>query len=319
MKKKFSILLLLLLTSILYSEENKDLKFYYKKALLNYNENKYSKALEYIEKAIELEDEAYFLYTTKGDCLRRLKKFEEALTSYNQAIKLNNTDWECYFSRAAVFFEIKNMESAYSDFKKSFEYSAKEHEKYFSAYFSGILAFILHKHNESIIFMNVVKKCNIQELLKLDKSFNEFIKAYYLNGMSYIMKQEWKTAIDELVYYKNNADYNRNRRKYLGYFEVYAYIKNNELKKAYENISPILSIEPDDLNLYVCRIIICKILKEYTNSEEEKNKYNNIIKEDIEKYKKHDSKFNPKKLTDKDLDKNIEEVIANWIDKYGKL
>ena len=121
-------------TLILYSEENAVLAlskvnskiieqpekstWYYLRSRINYDANEFKKAIDDINKLLEIEDENYrsSLLTYKGKCLLNTGLYEQAIEIYSEAILLDSSDAENHSKRGDAKRLKGDYEGAIADF-----------------------------------------------------------------------------------------------------------------------------------------------------------------------------------------------------------
>lgn len=97
---------------------------YYVNAEFNYNYGSKSKALKYINKAIEVDDKKAIFYFLKSKLYIVIKSYKEAFDIINKAIILDSTNGEYYGYRGSINYELAQNELAISDYKKAVELGA---------------------------------------------------------------------------------------------------------------------------------------------------------------------------------------------------
>ncbi len=78
----------------------------------------YNKALDDFNKAIELNPNVANIYYNRGLVYCRVKFYEKAITDYNQAIKLEPNDVDAYHNRGVCYHEQKYYNNALVDYNK---------------------------------------------------------------------------------------------------------------------------------------------------------------------------------------------------------
>lgn len=78
----------------------------------------YKKATEYIEQAIELEDDYYDFWVDYGNYLRYQGKYDEAESAWSRAITINDAHFLAYIYRAALYDERNQYDKALADYVK---------------------------------------------------------------------------------------------------------------------------------------------------------------------------------------------------------
>lgn len=83
-----------------------------------YNQGKYEEAIEYYNKAVELEkhniEEMDICYYNRGRAYYGIGMYEQAIQDYTSALNINERS-KYYSSRSKTYEKIGDMESAYSD------------------------------------------------------------------------------------------------------------------------------------------------------------------------------------------------------------
>jgi predicted O-linked N-acetylglucosamine transferase (SPINDLY family) len=77
------------------------------------------KAVELINKAIEIDPNIAATYNNRASALKELEQFEEALASYDQAIAIKADYAEAYFNRGVVLNELKQFAAALASYAQA--------------------------------------------------------------------------------------------------------------------------------------------------------------------------------------------------------
>lgn len=158
---------------------------FFKKGASYFNKGEYNKAIEFLNKALELDKNNAIIYLWLGAAYNNKSKYDKAIDILNKALELDENSVDNYYWLGAAYFNkgkcdkaIKNLEKALelkecseSDltyrhiyFGLSKVYSEKEdtdnHNKYLSAYYD--LKF--HKYIEEIEYFNYELKIKIYTL-----------------------------------------------------------------------------------------------------------------------------------------------------------
>ena len=81
------------------------------------DENKqYEKAIEYLNKAIELKPDYEDAYVNRGIAYSNLQKYDEAMADYTKAIKLEPNDSGAYINRGIAYTNLQKSDDAIADF-----------------------------------------------------------------------------------------------------------------------------------------------------------------------------------------------------------
>jgi len=87
-----------------------------------YNEQRYDKALECFEAAIELDCEYPMPWVGKGKVLIAMKRYEEALACFERALKLDHKEFDAWNGKGLVFLYQGNYKEAAYCFDRSLEF-----------------------------------------------------------------------------------------------------------------------------------------------------------------------------------------------------
>lgn len=123
MKKLFFIFLVLLFSSSLYSQETA--RQLLDQGIYQITRKNYKKAIELLDKAIELDKFDQELYAHRGQAKHYLNRYHEAILDYNMAIKLEPDYSEVYHLRGLAKAELKDMNGACEDWEISYEKGEK--------------------------------------------------------------------------------------------------------------------------------------------------------------------------------------------------
>lgn len=101
------------------SLDEKNMNAYLSLAKLYYQQEKYSKALVYTEKALEINENSADGYFLNARAQHQLGYIDGAMESYTLALKINRDYGEAYLYRGALKIHTKQTRSACEDFKKA--------------------------------------------------------------------------------------------------------------------------------------------------------------------------------------------------------
>ena len=97
-----------------------------------YKLNMFEKALEDIDKAIEMYNKEWQFFANKGGILANLSRYGEAIKCFSKAIEAEPKDAFLYGRRGFCFFNNKDYASAIEDFKTAIKLGAQEAVYFFN-------------------------------------------------------------------------------------------------------------------------------------------------------------------------------------------
>jgi tetratricopeptide (TPR) repeat protein len=91
------------------------------KALVNFNDDQYTKAITWFEKVLALGERKEYVYEKLAYCYYKNWEFVKAKDTYKELLKLNDDNSDTYFSLAEVYRKNKELDSAEVFIKKAME------------------------------------------------------------------------------------------------------------------------------------------------------------------------------------------------------
>lgn len=88
--------------------------------------NNPQQALEYLNKAIELQPDNAAAYGIRGYIYFSLEKYQQAIDNFSKAIQFNPTKAEYYNSRGTVYSKINQYEKAIEDYNQAILFDAND-------------------------------------------------------------------------------------------------------------------------------------------------------------------------------------------------
>lgn len=133
-----------LLKKILKKEENEEA--YYRLSLALYDQKKYPKALENINHALKISENAFF-YNQQGLCYEALKDWSAALQSYEKSIQLDPYYALAYLNQANAFCCLKEYAKAEGTYHQAIRQNPKNFEAFYRL---GLLLFEQNRFLEAL-------------------------------------------------------------------------------------------------------------------------------------------------------------------------
>jgi len=100
------------------------------KGMLELERRRYSKALEFFDKAIAMESQYSYAWGNRAIALHYLNRTEEALASVNRAIFLEPTNWKFWNTKGGIYVKLGNLNEA----EKSFQTALNANPNYDEAW-----------------------------------------------------------------------------------------------------------------------------------------------------------------------------------------
>ena len=158
--------------------------------LIYFKEKNFSEALNFINKAIEINQNFPETYNEKGNALIELKRFNEAIESYDKAIKISNNYSDAYYNKGLALQELKNIDLAIESYDKAIQINQNH----------------VQAHNN--------KGFALQQLKKFDLSLASYNKAYKINpNFSFLLGKiiHSKNLMCSWESFNNNVDELKNK------------------------------------------------------------------------------------------------------------
>ena len=81
-----------------------------------FNKNNFNTAIEYFNKAIEINPNDKYGYFNRANAYLRLKEHQNAINDYNKVIELDPTYSEAFFNRGLIYYDLKLYNKAINDY-----------------------------------------------------------------------------------------------------------------------------------------------------------------------------------------------------------
>lgn len=195
--------------------------------LLLCKEQRYDKAIEYIEKAAAIAPSAY-IYSNLGGIYYRLNKLDSAINAYNKGLELESNNFHIIHGLALCYEKKNDYYSAVACYKQAIMVQPDNHELYSSI---GICYIVLNQPNAAVANLNKAIE------LKPD-DYNSYINL----GDLYKKTNKYTEAID--CYNKAMAFNRSSSRPYLSLALTFIKLKN--IEDAEKIIKSILMQWPEE-------------------------------------------------------------------------
>ena len=188
--------------------KDKEMDFYYYRALCFINSNKIEDAINDLNKAIEINKDKANIHFKLGFCylIRKNKEniknnLELAIKEFDISIKLDNKNTEPYYNKAIALTNLNKKNEAIKEYDKLIELSPNDME---SKYNQSLLLIQLSKYSEAEKKLKEI----INYLNKYKSSFSKNLYSIYYNlGLCQNHMELWEEAKDNL---SNSIQLNKN-------------------------------------------------------------------------------------------------------------
>ncbi|MBO7134606.1 MAG: tetratricopeptide repeat protein [Bacteroidales bacterium] len=155
---------------------------FYHLGVINFNDAKYDKAIEYYTKAIDIDNKHAFSYNDRGSSYRMQGKYDKAITDYRRAAELN-TKMDIFKANLGSAYRLnKDYENAVATYDMVLQENPKN---YITLNNKGIALYEMKDYDNAIEMFN--------ECLTQNK---DYAYAYNNLGLCYYRKKEYNLAIE---------------------------------------------------------------------------------------------------------------------------
>ncbi|WP_426481293.1 tetratricopeptide repeat protein [Chryseobacterium sp. R2ACT005] len=252
-----------------------------------------STAIEYYNKAIELDPNFILSYSSLGDIYTNQNSFEEGEKFYNKALNIDSNHLYTNHMLGNLYKKINKDVAA----EKHYKIAIKKDDKYFYSYYGLGNIYLQRKEFENAVEM-------------YEKAFslnNDFYDAIFGLGIAYHRKKNYEKAIDY---------YNKYLKRYNNEIDAYnnlgnSYKSNNNFSQAEESYKKALEIDPLYEKPYFNYGNLLYKQEKYSDAKELLKKYLELKKEEDSLYefaKTRIEKVN-KILANEDYEK-IQDIVS---------
>ena len=164
-------------------------KIYFKIGNMYFEEGKTSKAIDYYEKAIEINPEYFEAYLGLGYCYDKTGEYMKVIKECKKFIELNKDNYVAYFLLGRAYLMNKNYKESISIYHIAITKKRKNHHNIEDLYSN--LALLYYKIKD---FDNSIKFYK-----KIPQSHSLYMQSLYNTGECYFYKTKYQKALE---YYK---------------------------------------------------------------------------------------------------------------------
>ena len=145
----------------------KEVEMFHKQAMSFLGQGEVQRAVEFFNKAINLDEDFFPAWNNKGIALLELKKYEQALDCFEQVIRINSLDRMVWYNKGYTLFMLKKYDESVTAFDNFlYTYSKDDDEFYkYASYMQANGLYHLKKYDKSVEVLRSV--------LVKDENFSE--------------------------------------------------------------------------------------------------------------------------------------------------
>lgn len=243
------------------------------------SEEKYEKAIEYLDRAININPKNPLLYYHKGDILGDIGKYKLALDSFTKAIKLNPDNADYHYAQGLAYYFLKDYKPALDSFAKAIKLNPDNADYHHS---QGLAYYYLEDYKPALDSFTKAIKLNPENaqfysekgsvygaLEKYQLSIDVFEKSIKLNpenanyhfnqGLSYYYLNKYEFALNSfnraVILNPNNSKFHYNQG--LSYYHLEKY------RLAFDSFTKAIKWNSGNSNYYFYQGLACYYLKDY--------------------------------------------------------
>lgn len=91
--------------------------------ILKYEKREYELAIQYYDRAIQMEATNAEYYLERGECFEFLKQYSSALEDYEKVVSLQPNNWKLYNRRGELYIQLKRWTEARNDYQNYRKYA----------------------------------------------------------------------------------------------------------------------------------------------------------------------------------------------------
>ena len=145
----------------------KEVEMFHKQAMSFLGQGEVQRAVEFFNKAINLDEDFFPAWNNKGIALLELKKYEQALDCFEQVIRINSLDRMVWYNKGYTLFMLKKYDESVTALD-NFIYTYSKDDDAFYKYASYLQAnglYHIKKYDKAVEIL--------RSLLVKDENFSE--------------------------------------------------------------------------------------------------------------------------------------------------
>lgn len=200
--------------------------------VLNYCNHLFERALTYFDKSLAINPDYTECRVNKAECLVQMKRFDEGITAYQAILENDNTNINALLGLAEIYRLQNNLKQALIQCQKALKYANKPEKTYVK------IAYLFEQtgqYQSSAYFFKQLLDIQSDAPRYHYEYARMMAKLKHFDEATYHFKQA--ISLDPLF-----------AKAYNNLGALYA--RNNQIQKAYENISIAFRLAPEDDQIY---------------------------------------------------------------------
>ncbi len=219
----------------------------------------YEKAIEYFDKAIELNPNYPTAFYSRGIAYMNLGQYERAIEEFNEAITHDPNYVVAYYNRGVAYAFLNQYERAIEDYNKALELNPNYEtlDPIYEAYYNRGVAYAFLKQYERAI----------EDFNKAIELNPNYAIAYYSRGIAYMNLSQYERAIED---HNKAITLDPNYEAYYNRGVAYAFL--NQYARAIEDYNKAIALNPNNAEAYNNRGVAYAFLNQYERAIGDYNK-----------------------------------------------
>lgn len=145
----------------------KEAEVFHKQAMSFLGQGEVQRAVEFFDKAINLDEDFFPAWNNKGIALLELKKYEQALDCFEQVIRINPLDRMVWYNKGYTLFMLKKYDESVTALENFLSTYSKDDDDFYkyASYLQANGFYYLKKYDEAVEIL--------RGLLVKDENFGE--------------------------------------------------------------------------------------------------------------------------------------------------
>ena len=246
----------------------KDFEKFFKIADEAQQEGDFVKALDNIEKCIEIEPENVHCLFSRALILAELDRADESLEVFEEIIEIDDPEFASmlhyvYYSIGMIYDEMEVIDKALENFNRCIKLKPDFAEAHYQ---KGVCLFDIEENNKALESLN--------KALELE---SDYFEAVFARGHVYVEIGEIKKALEDFNFIiKGKQNIDEDSAVFLS--RAMCFFELEEFDKALTDLNKCLEIDPDEVEAYSYRSHVYEKLGEIEKSKADLKKFEELVK-----------------------------------------